>query len=82
LKVEVPGPVQVEYRDGKEPPIVIEKPVDRFIDHIVLIPRWGIWIPTYVNSLIRPIERSLGISKGDDLTDNTSNVMQLKKKVN
>jgi len=79
LKVEVPGPVRVEYRDGKEPPIVIEKPVDRFIDHIVLIPRWGIWIPTYINSLIRPLERSLGISKGDDPMDKTSNVMQLKR---
>jgi hypothetical protein len=65
-----------------EPPIVIEKPVDRFIDHIVLIPRWGIWIPTYINSLIRPLERRLGISKGDDPTDNTSNVMQLKQRVN
>ena len=82
LKVEVPGPVQVEYRDGKEPPIVIEKPVDRLIDHIVLIPRWGIWIPTYVNSLIRPLERRLGISNDDDPTDTASNVMQLKKKVN
>jgi hypothetical protein len=77
LKVELPGPVRVEYRDGKEPPIVIEKPVDRFVDHIVLIPRWGIWIPTYINSLIRPLERRLGISKGED----TSNVMQLKQKV-
>jgi hypothetical protein len=82
LKVEVLGEPRVEYRDGKEPPIVIEKPVDRFIDHIVLIPRWGIWVPTYINSLIRPLERRLGISKGDDPTDNASNVMQLKKKVN
>src|SRR5262245_15003705 len=55
LKVEVPGPVRVEYRDGKEPPVVVEKLVDRLIDHIVLIPRWGIWNPTYINSLIDPV---------------------------
>ncbi len=72
LKVEVPGPVRVEYRDGKEPPVVVEKLVDRLIDHIVLIPRWGIWIdhivliprwgiwnPTYINSLIRSGKRNV-----------------------
>jgi hypothetical protein len=83
LKVEMPGPVQVEYRDGREPPIVIEKPVDRFIDHIVLIPRWGIWSPTYINSLIRSAKRNLvGDPQVDDGADSTSNVTQLKKKVN
>jgi hypothetical protein len=77
LKLEVPGPERVTYRDGKEPPIVVEKLVDRFIDHIVLIPRWGIWNPTYINSLIRSVKRSAG---GDDPDDSTSNVTQLKKR--
>jgi hypothetical protein len=81
LKVEVPGPEHVIYRDGKEPPTVIEKLVDRFIDHIVLIPRWGIWNPTYINALIRSDKRSLGgDSQLDDPADGTSNVMQLKKR--
>jgi hypothetical protein len=75
---EVPGPERVTYREGKEPPIVVEKIVDRFIDNIVLIPRWGIWSPTYINSLIR--KRALaGEQKVDELADITSNVMQLKK---
>ena len=73
---EVPGPERVTYRDGKEPPIVIEKIVDRLIDHIVLIPRWGIWSPTYINSLIRSGNRNPQI---DDPAI-TPNVMQLKKR--
>jgi hypothetical protein len=77
LKVEVPGPERVEYRDGKEPPIVIEKEVVRWIDRIVLIPRWGIRTPTYINALI---ERGVGLhSKAHDAVDTASNVMQLKK---
>jgi hypothetical protein len=80
LKVEVPGPERVIYRDGKEPPVVVEKLVDRLIDHIVLIPRWGIWNPTYINSLIRSGKRN--VADHDDPADSTSNVTQLKKKVN
>ena len=80
LKVEVPGPERVIYRDGKEPPLVVEKFVDRLIDHIVLIPRWGIWNPTYINSLIRSGKRN--VAEHDDPADGTSNVTQLKKKVN
>ena len=80
IKVEVPGPERVIYRDGKEPPLVVEKFVDRLIDHIVLIPRWGIWNPTYINSLIRSGKRN--VADHDDPADSTSNVMQLKKKVN
>jgi hypothetical protein len=80
LKVEVPGPERVIYRDGKEPPVVVEKLVDRLIDHIVLIPRWGIWNPTYINSLIRAGKRN--VADHDDPADSTSNVTQLKKKVN
>ena len=80
LKVEVPGPERVIYRDGKEPPLVVEKFVDRLIDHIVLIPRWGIWNPTYINSLIRSGKRN--VAEHDDPAHGTSNVTQLKKKVN
>jgi hypothetical protein len=80
LKVEMLGPERVIYRDGKEPPVVVEKLVDRLIDHIVLIPRWGIWSPTYINSLIRSGKRN--IADHDDPADSTSNVTQLKKKVN
>jgi hypothetical protein len=78
LKIEVSGPERVIYRDGKEPPIVVEKLVDRWIDHIVLIPRWGIWNPTYINSLIRSGKRN--VADHDDPTESTSNVTQLKKK--
>ena len=81
LKVEVPGPERVLYRDGKEPappPIVVEKEVIRWIDRIVLIPRWGIRIPTYVNALI---ERGVGHRPtADDPADNISNVTQMKKR--
>jgi hypothetical protein len=49
---EVPGPERVIYRDGKEP-IVVEKEVVRWIDQIVLIPRWGIRFPIHLNSLLR-----------------------------
>src|SRR5262249_55443027 len=61
LKVEVPGPERVTYLDGKE---IVEKEVPHYIerDHIVLIPRWGIWVPTYINSLIRSAKRSFGDS--------------------
>jgi hypothetical protein len=77
LKVEVPGPERVEYRDGKEPPIVIEKEVVRWIDRIVLIPRWGIRKPIDVNALIG---RNVGPHpKAHDTVDAASNVMQLKK---
>jgi hypothetical protein len=80
LKVEVPGPERVTWRDGKEPPIVVEKEVIRWIDQIVLIPRWGITAPFHINSLIRRNERSPNThSKGDDTVDATSNVMPLKK---
>jgi hypothetical protein len=76
---EVSGPEVVSYRDGKEPPIVVEKEVLRFIDRIVLIPRWGIRVPTYVNSLIREQRPSIHPT-GDDPADVTSNVMPLGRK--
>jgi hypothetical protein len=49
----VPGPEQVIYRDGKEPPAIVEKEVIRWIDRIVLIPRWGVKYPIHANSLIK-----------------------------
>jgi hypothetical protein len=71
LKVEVPGPERVVYPDGKEPPVVIEKPVDRMIDHytdhIVLIPRWGIKNPIHINPLVEAGKRGSG---GDAENDN------------
>jgi hypothetical protein len=79
LKVEVVGPERVIYRDGKE---LVEKEVPHYIerDHIVLIPRWGIGTPTYINSLIRLFDRRLDDhSKLDELADATSNVTSLKK---
>jgi len=76
---EVPGPEVVRYRAGKEPPIVVEKEVLRFIDRIVLIPRWGISVPMYINSLIREQRPSIHPT-GDDPADVTSNVMQLGRK--
>jgi hypothetical protein len=74
LKLEEPGPERVIYRDGKEPPIVVEKEVERYVDQIVLIPRWGIGAPIHVNSLITRGERSL-----DDPAEPNSNVTPLKK---
>jgi hypothetical protein len=46
---------KIVYRDGKEPPTIVEKEkeVVKWIDRIVLIPRWGIKMPIHVNSLIR-----------------------------
>jgi hypothetical protein len=67
---EMPGPERVVYRDGKEP-IVVEKEVVRWIDQIVLIPRWGIRFPVHLNSLIR---------RGSDAADQTSNVMSFAKR--
>jgi hypothetical protein len=81
LKVAVPGPERVIYRDGKEPATVVEKEVTRFIDQIVLIPRWGINAPIHVNGLLsRRSERNVGNSPMDDDSDDTSNVTPLGKK--
>jgi len=78
---EVPGPERVIYRDGKEAPIVVEKEVPRFIDQIVLIPRWGINAPIHINPLVRP-QRKRGVDvKANNSTTAPSNVMALSKKV-
>jgi len=85
LKIEVPGPERVTYVDGKEPPIivekVIEKEVDRWRDQIVLIPRWGIKDPVHINSLIRGGEPSViaGPTTGSQPTNANSKLMPLKK---
>jgi hypothetical protein len=82
LKVEVMGPERVIYRDGKEPPMVVEKEVVRFIDQIVLIPRWGIKFPIHINALFRRDGRNRGEhSEGADSADVTSNVTQLGRRV-
>jgi hypothetical protein len=78
LKVEVEGPERVIYREGKEPPpppTVVEKEVVRFIDQIVLIPRWGIRNPIHINSLFGRKTRSA------DSTEAISNVTSLGRKV-
>jgi hypothetical protein len=65
VPVEVEKIVEVEkekivdrpvYTEGPPPPITIEKEVVKFIDRIVLIPRWGVRYPVHVNSLIRDDE--------------------------
>jgi hypothetical protein len=70
------------YRDGKEPPTVVEKEVTRFVDQIVLIPRWGIRAPIHVNRLLSGRN---GRNRDDDPNsysgDVISNVTPLGKKV-
>ena len=48
---ELPRPERVVYRDGKEPPTVVEKEVVRLVDQIFLIPRWG-KSAVHINSLL------------------------------
>jgi hypothetical protein len=84
LKVEVPGEERVVYREGKEPPVVvekvIEKAVDRWREQIVLIPRWGIKSPIHINSLIgRGLPGSGPDPKEEGAANTNFNVMPLKK---
>jgi hypothetical protein len=82
LRVEMLGPERIIYRDGKEPSTIVEKEVPRFIDRIVLIPRFGIRFPIHINSLIQRSDRRLCVDpKDDDPTDFRSNVMSLGKRV-
>jgi hypothetical protein len=71
---EIAGPEREVFRDGPPPPIVIEKEVPRFIDRIVLIPRFGIRFPLYVNRLFRE-----GL-KDDDSNTPISNVAAFSKR--
>jgi hypothetical protein len=79
IKVEVPGPERIVYRDGKEQ-VVVEKEVVRFIDKIVLIPRWGIHRPFFVNAFVRGGEQRSDTQSGDGVGDQiASNVTQMKR---
>jgi hypothetical protein len=79
LKIEVPGPERVIYRDGKEP-VIVEKEVTRWIDRIVLIPRWGIRMPFHINSFIGKGDQSSGAPPHEGAESAiVSNVMPLKK---
>jgi hypothetical protein len=76
----VAGPERVIYRDGKEPPAVVEKEVIRWIDRIVLIPRWGIRTPFHVNSIIGKGDQSSRAVPNEGADDAVvSNVMPIKK---
>src|SRR5262249_9562502 len=44
---------KIIYRDGKEPPAIVKEEVVKWIDRIVLIPRWSVRNPVYVNYLIK-----------------------------
>jgi hypothetical protein len=84
LKVEVLGGERLVYRDGKEPPVVIEKDkiVERWRDQIVLIPRWGIKFPIHINSLIGRGGQGSGAEAKDDgaaIPNSNFNVTPLKK---
>ena len=80
LKIEVAGPERVIYQGGKEPPVVVEKEVVRWIDRIVLIPRWGIWTPFHVNSIIgKGDQSSRALPREGAEGVVASNVMPLKK---
>jgi flagellar biosynthesis chaperone FliJ len=87
LKIEVAGPERVIYREGKEPPVVIEKEpvviekeVVRWIEQIVLIPCRGIRMPFHINSIIRKGDRSSRDSQHEGAVNEVaSNVMTLKK---
>src|SRR6516165_9698157 len=56
------------YKEGPPPPTIVEKEVVKWIDRIVLIPRWGIRTPIHVNSLIR-----------DKQSNDKPNVTELRK---
>jgi hypothetical protein len=80
LKLEVPGPERVIHWDGKEPPVVVEKEVVRWIDRIVLIPRWGIRTPFHVNSILGKSDQSMGVSPHESTEGAVaSNVTPIKK---
>jgi hypothetical protein len=70
---EMLGPERVVYREGASPPIVVEKEIPRFVDRIVLIPRFGIRFPVYLNPLFQ--ERA-----SDSTDDAFSNVKSFSKR--
>jgi hypothetical protein len=54
---------KIIYRDGKEPPTILKEEVVKWIDRIVLIPRWGLRAPIYANSLIKDEPNVTGLKK-------------------
>jgi hypothetical protein len=82
LKIQVAGPERVIYREGREPPVIIEKIIEKYVDRwrdqIVLIPRWGIKAPLHVNALIGGAGFSAGPTDSSPANVN-SNIMPLKK---
>jgi hypothetical protein len=71
---EIVGPEREIFREGPPPPIVIEKEVPRFVDRVVLIPRFGIRFPVYINRLFSEGSRS------DDSHSDFSNVKTFSKR--
>jgi hypothetical protein len=71
---EIVGPEREIFREGPPPPTVIEKEVPRFVDRVVLIPRFGIRFPVYINRLF-----SEG-SKSDDSHSDFSNVKNFSRR--
>ena len=73
------------YKEGPPPPTIIEKEVVKWIDRIVLIPRWGVRYPVHVNSLIKdneplPLPPGGGIPKPPPPPDGgVPNVTEIKK---
>jgi hypothetical protein len=84
LKVQVIGPERVIYKEGKEPATIVEvvKEVIRYIDHIVLIPRWWVKAPIYINSLLSRRNDRNREEYPNVPTDDMSNVTVLGKKAN
>jgi hypothetical protein len=56
---------KIIYRDGKEPPTIVKQEVVKWIDRIVLIPRWGIKNPIYANSLIKDESNVTALKKAN-----------------
>jgi hypothetical protein len=74
---EIPGPERVIYRDGKEPAVIVEKEVPRYIDQIILMPWRGIGGPFHVNRLIK--RRRTRAEVGGASSSPPSNVMPINK---
>jgi hypothetical protein len=69
---EVVGPERIVYKEEPPPPVVVEKEVLRFVDRIILIPRFGIRFPIYLNRLFG--------DKSTQQSSNQPNVMAFSKR--
>lgn len=74
---EVAGPERIVYRDGASPPTIVEKEVVRLVDRIILIPRFGIRSPTYINRLFGKDDQ---FPNAKEELEGPSNVMVLAKR--